>query len=207
MAELAALLEVAQLVVASDSLPLHLANALGTPVLGLYGPKDEAVTGPAFDRALVVRADVACSPCTLRRCRIGSAWSGWAPSAWPRGRAAARGAAVSAPASRWRALLEERRAQKLDDDTLRAELAGAASRTRARGRCGAAAAGGRAADLPVHELLAGAAGSADPLRAVINAARLVALAERPACTVGAAELAVFLGASQHMATCCSRGRS
>jgi lipopolysaccharide heptosyltransferase I len=69
MAELAALLEASQLVVAADSLPLHLANALGTPVLGLYGPKDEAVTGPAFDRARVVRADVACSPCTLRRCR------------------------------------------------------------------------------------------------------------------------------------------
>jgi heptosyltransferase I len=66
--ELAALLASAQLVVASDSLPLHLANALGTPVVGLYGPKDPAVTGPFFDRARVVRADVACSPCTLRRC-------------------------------------------------------------------------------------------------------------------------------------------
>ena len=69
MADLAALLAAAQLVVASDSLPLHLANALGTPVLGLYGPKDPAVTGPAFDRSRIVRADVACSPCTLRRCR------------------------------------------------------------------------------------------------------------------------------------------
>jgi len=69
LADLAALLGAADLVVASDSLPLHLANALGTPVLGLYGPKDPAVTGPAFDRARVVRAGVACSPCTLRRCR------------------------------------------------------------------------------------------------------------------------------------------
>ncbi len=67
--DLAALLQAAQLVVASDSLPLHLANALGTPVVGLYGPKDPAVTGPAFDRARVVRGDAACSPCTLRRCR------------------------------------------------------------------------------------------------------------------------------------------
>jgi len=65
---LAALLAAADLVVAADSLPLHLANALGTPVVGLYGPKDPAVTGPAWDRARVVRAGVACSPCTLRRC-------------------------------------------------------------------------------------------------------------------------------------------
>ncbi|MGQ0551646.1 MAG: glycosyltransferase family 9 protein [Planctomycetota bacterium] len=66
--ELAAILGAADLVVAADSLPLHYANALGTPVVGLYGPKDSAVTGPFFDRARVVRAGVACSPCTLRRC-------------------------------------------------------------------------------------------------------------------------------------------
>lgn len=66
--DLMALLDVADLVVAADSLPLHLANALGTPVLGLYGPKDPDVTGPFWDRARVVRAGVACSPCTLRRC-------------------------------------------------------------------------------------------------------------------------------------------
>ena len=66
---LARLLRGADLVVAADSLPLHLANALGTPVVGLYGPKDPRVTGPFFDRARVVRADVQCSPCTLRRCR------------------------------------------------------------------------------------------------------------------------------------------
>lgn len=66
--ELAALLQAADLVVAADSLPLHLANALATPVIGLYGPKDPRVTGPAWDRSRVVRAEVHCSPCTLRRC-------------------------------------------------------------------------------------------------------------------------------------------
>jgi len=65
---LTALLHRADLVVAADSLPLHLANALGTPVVGLYGPKQPAVTGPFFDRSRVVRSGVACSPCTLRRC-------------------------------------------------------------------------------------------------------------------------------------------
>jgi len=65
---LAALLAESDLLVASDSLPLHLANALGTPVVGLYGPKDPAITGPRFDRSEVLTAGVACSPCTLRRC-------------------------------------------------------------------------------------------------------------------------------------------
>lgn len=68
LADLTDTLRAADLLVAADSLPLHLANALGTPVLGLYGPKDPAVTGPFFDRSRVVRSGVACSPCTLRRC-------------------------------------------------------------------------------------------------------------------------------------------
>jgi len=66
--ELAALLARADVVVAADSFPLHLANLLGTPVVGLFGPKDPRVNGPAYDRAEVVRAGVDCSPCTLRRC-------------------------------------------------------------------------------------------------------------------------------------------
>lgn len=65
---LAALLHEAQLLVAADSFPLHLANALGTPVVALFGPKDPSVNGPFFDRAVVVRSGVACSPCTLRSC-------------------------------------------------------------------------------------------------------------------------------------------
>ncbi len=66
--DLAALLAAADLVIAADSFPLHLANALGTPVVGLYGPKSPNVTGPYWDRSEVVTAGVDCSPCTLRRC-------------------------------------------------------------------------------------------------------------------------------------------
>lgn len=64
----AATLAAADLVVAADSFPLHLANALGTPVVGLFGPKDPAVNGPYWDRSRVVRSGWDCSPCTLRRC-------------------------------------------------------------------------------------------------------------------------------------------
>ncbi|MFT7463941.1 MAG: ADP-heptose:LPS heptosyltransferase [Pseudohongiellaceae bacterium] len=66
--QLASQLAAADLLIAADSFPLHLANALGTPVVGLYGPKNPAVNGPYFDRSLVVRSGIACSPCTLRRC-------------------------------------------------------------------------------------------------------------------------------------------
>ncbi len=68
LAELAAALTCLDLIVASDTLPLHLANLVGTPVVGLYGPKDPAINGPYYDRAEVVRAGVDCSPCSLRRC-------------------------------------------------------------------------------------------------------------------------------------------
>jgi lipopolysaccharide heptosyltransferase I len=44
--ELAFLLGRARLVIGGDTGPLHLAAALGTPVIGLYGPTDPARNGP-----------------------------------------------------------------------------------------------------------------------------------------------------------------
>jgi ADP-heptose:LPS heptosyltransferase len=66
--DLAALLKRAALFVGADSGPLHLAAALGTRVVGLYGPKDPRTYGPYWENARVVRKGVKCSPCTLRRC-------------------------------------------------------------------------------------------------------------------------------------------
>jgi heptosyltransferase I len=70
--ELAALYEVCDAVVGGDTGPLHLAAALGVPVVGLYGPKDPAIYAP-WDglrgrAATTVWKHVHCSPCTLRRC-------------------------------------------------------------------------------------------------------------------------------------------
>jgi heptosyltransferase-1 len=53
--QLTALLRRAKFVVAADTGPLHLAAALGTPVVGLYGPTDPARNGPYGTRAAVVR--------------------------------------------------------------------------------------------------------------------------------------------------------
>jgi ADP-heptose:LPS heptosyltransferase len=70
--ELAAVYEACDVVVAGDTGPLHLAAALGVPVVGLYGPKDPAVYGPVDARtgavATTVWKQVHCSPCRLRRC-------------------------------------------------------------------------------------------------------------------------------------------
>ena len=50
-----ALLRRAKFVVAADTGPLHLASALGTPVVGLYGPTDPARNGPFSKHDAVVR--------------------------------------------------------------------------------------------------------------------------------------------------------
>ena len=46
---------------------MHLATALGKPMVALYGPTSPQRTGP-FGRAdAVVRLDLSCSPCYLKR--------------------------------------------------------------------------------------------------------------------------------------------
>jgi lipopolysaccharide heptosyltransferase I len=70
--ELGALYEVCDAVIGGDTGPVHLAAALGVPVVGLYGPKDPAIYAP-WDGARLRPAEtvwkrVHCSPCRLRRC-------------------------------------------------------------------------------------------------------------------------------------------
>lgn len=52
--ELMGLVAHARCVIAADSGPLHLAAALGTPVVGLYGPTDPARNGPFAPGAVIV---------------------------------------------------------------------------------------------------------------------------------------------------------
>jgi ADP-heptose:LPS heptosyltransferase len=62
---LAALYRRATLLIALDSGPLHLATAVGTPVVGLYGPADPQEFGPwsQAGRSAVVVAELPCRPC------------------------------------------------------------------------------------------------------------------------------------------------
>jgi ADP-heptose:LPS heptosyltransferase len=58
----------ARLVVAADTGPLHLACAVGTPVVALFGPTDPARNGPFAPEDVVVRRTPACAPCYSRTC-------------------------------------------------------------------------------------------------------------------------------------------
>jgi ADP-heptose:LPS heptosyltransferase len=60
---LVALLADADLLVANDTGPVHLADALGTPTLALYGPNTPYRYGPSGPRSLALYADLPCSPC------------------------------------------------------------------------------------------------------------------------------------------------
>jgi lipopolysaccharide heptosyltransferase I len=65
---LAAFLKGCDVFVGGDSGPLHLASALGVPVLGLFGPSDPVRNGPFGDGDRVVTAAAPCGPCYKRKC-------------------------------------------------------------------------------------------------------------------------------------------
>ncbi len=63
---LAALINRLDCLVCNDSAPSHIAQAVGTPAVVLYGPTHDAVTGPLDrERNRVVRNPVSCAPCWL----------------------------------------------------------------------------------------------------------------------------------------------
>jgi len=68
--ELAGVLSRLGLLVTNDSGPMHLAAALGVPVVAVFGPTDSRETGPVGDAHRIVREPVHCSPCKLRECPI-----------------------------------------------------------------------------------------------------------------------------------------
>ncbi|RPJ46696.1 MAG: glycosyltransferase family 9 protein [Candidatus Latescibacterota bacterium] len=66
IAEVAALLRSASLVVTTDSGLLHLANGVETPVVAVFGPTTpELGFGPSGSRDRVVSVDLSCRPCSL----------------------------------------------------------------------------------------------------------------------------------------------
>lgn len=64
----AALLSECALVVSTDSGPMHLAQAVGTPTVALFGPDDPALTGPLNSSDVVIRKDLECVPCLEKEC-------------------------------------------------------------------------------------------------------------------------------------------
>jgi ADP-heptose:LPS heptosyltransferase len=61
--ELAAVLSRLDLLVTGDTGPMHLASAVDTPLVALFGPSDPARYGPSSSRQKVLRVQLPCSPC------------------------------------------------------------------------------------------------------------------------------------------------
>lgn len=70
LAELADLLQTADLFVGTDCGARHLAAALGRPTVTLFGPTDAGGWNPASPEHVSVRVGVDCSPCDLMTCPV-----------------------------------------------------------------------------------------------------------------------------------------
>lgn len=68
--EMMALLERCDLMISNDSGPMHVAAALDTPIVAVFGPTDHTTTSPAGKACRIVRQPVECAPCMLRECPI-----------------------------------------------------------------------------------------------------------------------------------------
>jgi ADP-heptose:LPS heptosyltransferase len=60
---LAGLLAQLDLLVTGDTGPMHLASAVGTPIVALFGPADPRRYGPRSPLQRILRVDLPCSPC------------------------------------------------------------------------------------------------------------------------------------------------
>ncbi len=67
LVDLAAILERLTLLIVGDTGPMHLAAAVGTPVVAIFGPSDPARYAPRSARTTVVHADLWCRPCNRMR--------------------------------------------------------------------------------------------------------------------------------------------
>lgn len=68
---LVAAIKKCDLLVTNDSGPMHIAAAVGTPVVALFGPTDEKISGPwvgSSGKATILRPEN-CSPCYNSQCR------------------------------------------------------------------------------------------------------------------------------------------
>lgn len=67
-ADLPALLSQCHLFIGNDSGAMHVAAAVGLPIVAVFGPTDPDGTTPVTPRCSIVQQKPYCSPCFLRRC-------------------------------------------------------------------------------------------------------------------------------------------
>lgn len=66
--ELVEWIRLARLVISNDSAPMHIAAAVGTPIVTVFGPTDPKRTGPYRARARVLSLSLPCMPCLREHC-------------------------------------------------------------------------------------------------------------------------------------------
>ncbi len=66
--EYAWLVKQADVYFGADTGPMHIASAMGTPVVAMFGPTDPVVNGPYRQPHRVLYKDLSCSPCKERHC-------------------------------------------------------------------------------------------------------------------------------------------
>lgn len=76
---LAEIFRKADLVVCPDTGPMHLAAAVGTPVIALFGPTAPWRTGPYGKGHVILRTGADCSPCFRKQCGDVHCMSGLTP--------------------------------------------------------------------------------------------------------------------------------
>ena len=65
----AALMERCSLFLCNDSGPMHIAAALKVPIVAIFGPTDHVRWGHRNHRAMIVRQNMDCWPCSAHKCR------------------------------------------------------------------------------------------------------------------------------------------
>ncbi|MDY6863152.1 MAG: lipopolysaccharide heptosyltransferase II [Thermodesulfobacteriota bacterium] len=66
--ELIVVFKKSRLVLTVDSGPMHIAAAVQTPLVALFGPTSPGRTGPYSHKATVIQKNISCSPCFKKRC-------------------------------------------------------------------------------------------------------------------------------------------
>lgn len=67
--QLMAVIQSCSIFLSNDSGPMHIAAAVGTPLVALFGSTNEVTTGP-YKHGTVIHKHVECSPCYKRECPI-----------------------------------------------------------------------------------------------------------------------------------------
>jgi heptosyltransferase-2 len=67
--ELAALIKKCNVFISADSSPLHIASAVGTPFIALFGPTDSRRHLPPGKHCIVINKELDCQPCYKTKCR------------------------------------------------------------------------------------------------------------------------------------------